>query len=253
MAANIAHEIRNPLGSIELFSSLLKKEAKSESAHHLIEHISSATQSMNHIISNLLEYTKPRPIIRKPIDLHEFLQQNLNFSKQLVEYNQVQVHTNFLAESTMIRGETELLKQVFNNIFLNALQAMIEPGEIHIATKNLTVHHPQVLKRFVHVPEHYRKYDLPVIELNIRDTGTGMNMEVRKHVFDPFFTTKERGTGLGMAIVHNIIESHGAIIDVESEIDQGTCFTMLFPISQEDVDQEPWENPRSRIIEEAHY
>ncbi|MFZ8903877.1 MAG: two-component system sensor histidine kinase NtrB, partial [bacterium] len=126
MAASIAHEIRNPLGSIELFTSLLRKEVQSESSQQLVHHISSAVQSMNHIISNLLEYTKPRPVAREVIDLHKFLRENLSFFEQLVEYNDVEMRTDFLATNTKIRGEVELLKQVFHNILINAIQAMVE-------------------------------------------------------------------------------------------------------------------------------
>ena len=232
MAANMAHEIRNPLGSIELFSSLLKKETESEPSQQvLIEHISSAIKSMDHIISNLLEFTKPRPIKRKSIDLHVFLKDILNFSYHLAEHNQVSIKTEFSAKSTKIQGEVELLKQLFNNLLINAIQAMLEPGELSISTRSLKTKNKKILDRFQHLPG-YRRTHLHLLEVTIRDTGGGMPPDVKKKIFDPFFSTKERGTGLGLAIVHKIIESHRGTIDVESEVNKGTCVTLMFPISE---------------------
>ena len=178
---------------------------------------------------------------------------NLNFFEQLVEYNSVEMRTDFLATNTKIRGEAELLKQVFHNILINAIQAMVEEGEIRLTTRNILTDNRKMLERFTHVPLSHRRHGMSLLQVSIEDTGTGMSQEVRKRIFDPFFSTKERGTGLGLAIVHNIIESHGAIIDVESEVDQGTCFTLLFPVAHDD-EEIPVDEPTSTLPKErVHY
>ena len=230
MGATLAHEIRNPLGSIELFSSLLKKELDPESRpQQLLEHICSATQSMNHVISNILEYTKPHPIVTgETIEIHGVLHEILGLIPQVRDENYVQILPDFQATHTSIQGDSELLKQVFRNLITNALQAVLEQGTVRVSTRNFHTHHEKIIKRFGR-PFSLDK-SLHLIEICFRDTGIGMPPEVRKKIFDPFFTTKERGTGLGLAIVHNIIEAHGAVIDVESEMDQGTQVTLLFPI-----------------------
>ncbi|MBF0236997.1 MAG: PAS domain S-box protein [SAR324 cluster bacterium] len=234
MAATIAHEIRNPLGSIELFSSLLKKELPPGTQQQtLIEHISSAIKSMNHIISNLLEFTKPRHVRKERLDVHAFLYEMLDFCKYLIEHNDIQLETNFSAQMTTILGETELLKQVFHNLIMNSIQSMLEPGTLILSTRNLQTKNKKLLKRFQHLPG-YRRKSLKLVEITVRDTGMGMTPDVKKKIFDPFFSTKERGTGLGLSIVHNIIESHSAVIDVESEAGQGTNVTLLFPILDEE-------------------
>lgn len=234
MGATLAHEIRNPLGSIELFSSLLKKELDSESPQQqLIEHISSATQSMNHVISNILEYTKPHLIVAgETIEIHGVLNEILELMLHLTDANYIQIVTDLKATHTRIQGDSELLKQVFRNLITNAIQAVLEEGTVIITTDSFQTNHEKILKRFKSYPN--TQESLHLLEICIRDTGMGMLPEVRKKIFDPFFTTKERGTGLGLAIVHNIIEAHGAVIDVESDVDQGTQVILLFPILAED-------------------
>lgn len=236
MAATIAHEIRNPLGSIELFASLLKKDLPADSSKQaLLSHITSAIHSMNHIISNILEYTKPHLAFTKDIiEIHQFLYDVLDVSQYLAKPNHVQICEKFEAIETYVAGDKELLKQVFFNLMNNAVQAILESGSVTVSTRNIHANNEKLLRRF-------REFlgpaeSLHLIEIRIQDTGLGMSPEVKKKIFDPFFTTKERGTGLGLAIVHNIVEAHNALIDVESEVDQGTQFTLLFPVlSENDV------------------
>ncbi len=230
MGATLAHEIRNPLGSIELFSSLLKKELDPESPQQkLIGHISSAIHSMNHIITNILEYTKPHPTVTgKIIEVHDLLPNILKLSQHLIDDNHVHMETQFNASVTRIRGDKELLNQVFHNLLTNAVQAVLEKGVVRIKTRNIRTSNEKIVTRFKEFLD--AKESLHLIEISIQDTGIGMSPEVKKKIFDPFFTTRERGTGLGLAIVHNIIEAHGAVIDVESIPDQGTQVTLLFPV-----------------------
>ena len=240
MGATIAHKIRNPLGSIELFSALLKKDLDPEAPQQqLIEHIASATQSMNHIISNILEYTKPCRLAKeKPIEVHELLRETLEASRHEISERQVHMITDLEATATEIKGDRELLKQVFHNLISNAFHAILdnpthEPGKIFISTRNFLTRNETILKRFHSARERNRgiQYDcLCLIEICIQDTGMGMPPEVGQKIFSPFFTTKENGIGLGLATVHNIVDSHGAVLDVESEVDQGTRMTLLFPV-----------------------
>lgn len=230
MAATIAHEIRNPLGSIELFAALLRKELDPQfPQRNLIEHISSAINSMNHIISNLLEYSKPRNVSWEILDLQLFIQGMLQFLEPTMANNQIQSHAELHAEQSWIRSEKELLKQVFHNLFLNAIQSMLEPGLLTVKARNLETRDPKIRARFKNHP-HTNTDSMKLIEITIQDTGMGMTKEVRSKIFDPFFTTREQGTGLGLSIVHTIIESHDALIDVESEVGQGTQVILLFPV-----------------------
>ncbi len=232
MAANIAHEIRNPLGSIELFASLVKKGLPEDTEQtQLMNHISSAVASMNHIISNLLAYTKPRPVNRHKMHLGHLLTESAEFLGFLAEKHNVAVRLELGARRAQIMGDEEMLKQVVHNLFLNAVQAMPDGGELTIATRNLKLTDPRQIARFQH--EHRPPPEkLDVIEVSVRDTGAGMAQDIQKQVFDPFFTTKARGTGLGLAIVHNIVEAHHATIDLESQVNSGTAMILMFPVSR---------------------
>jgi PAS domain S-box-containing protein len=231
MAANIAHEIRNPLGSIELFASLVKKGlGEDDEQWVMMNHISSGIASMNHIISNVLEYTKPRPVNLKRLELHRLLREIGEFSRYMAEQNGVRVAFDLEeGEGKWVRGDEDLLRQVFHNLVLNAVQAMTEGGTVTISSRARNLTHRKVLSRFGTVPR--RKDDaLDILEVAFQDTGPGIPRELQKKIFDPFFTTRSRGTGLGLAIVHNIIESHHATIDVESEEHKGARFVFMFPL-----------------------
>jgi PAS domain S-box-containing protein len=227
MAANIAHEIRNPLGSIELFASLAKKGMPPEDEKlEYINHITNGVASMNHIISNLLEYTKPRPVSLQKVDLHKLVKETVEFTRFSASQNQVEMGLALKARQSRINGDPELLKQVFHNLILNAVQAMPDGGALQIASRQRKLTNPALLSRMSGT-EGMRQRE--VVELSFKDKGAGMPEEIRKQIFDPFFTTKARGTGLGLAIVHNIMESHRAVIDVESAARQGTAFVLMFP------------------------
>jgi PAS domain S-box-containing protein len=220
MAANIAHEIRNPLGSIELFASLVKKGLPEQDEKlELINHISNGIASMNHIISNLLEYTKPRPVVLKPLSLHQLLKEVVDFTRFSAQQNGVELREELDAKNCEIRGDPELLKQVFHNLILNGVQAMPEGGTLTITSRSRTLTSPKLLSRLANNAE-VRPAKRP---------GMGMAPDIQKQIFDPFFSTKARGTGLGLAIVHNIIESHHGLIDVDSEKERGTTFLVMFP------------------------
>ena len=229
MAATIAHEIRNPLGSIELFASLVKKDLEDEEKLALMNHISSGIANMNHIISNVLEYTKPRPVNLRALDLHRLLHEMGEFSRYMAEQNGVELDYDLDDEPAWVRGDEDLLKQVFHNLLLNALQAMTEGGTVTFASRRRTLAKAKELARFGDVPMRDGSA-LDIVEVGVRDTGSGIPKEVQRKIFDPFFTTKSRGTGLGLAIVHNIIESHHATVDVVSAEGKGTEFIFMFPL-----------------------
>lgn len=227
IAMQVAHELRNPLGSIELFVSMMKMDLESDSeAMSLVMHINSAARSMNHIISNLLEYTKPRPIVLDDISLHPLLHEFIEFSDFTAQQLSITIQTAFAASPDTVLGNAELLKQVFHNLFVNACQAMPEGGILEITTECYLEKDPVILQR---LNQQVKKSSQLLVKVVFKDTGKGMTEEIKKKIFDPFFTTREQGTGLGLSIAHNTMASHGGAILVNSEVNQGTEVCLIFP------------------------
>lgn len=216
MAVELAHEIRNPLGSIELFASLLGKELpKSSDPGRWAENIRIGSRSLNNIVSNMLHFANPHAPQFQEVNLHDLLREILNFTEPILKQREVWVETRLEAKECTISGDRELLKQMILNLVLNSLQAMPARGSITMGTRDV--------------------HTLPGgaacegIELTVRDTGFGIPPENLSRIFDPFFTTNRNGTGLGLSVVHQIIEQHSGFIRVESAVNVGTTFTMVLP------------------------
>ena len=229
IAMQVAHEIRNPLGSIELFVSMMRMDFEENSNElELAQHITSAARGMNHIISNLLEYTKPRPIVLEDVDIHNELNDFVEFSTFAARQLNITINLDLKAEEYRTPGNKELIKQIFHNLFVNACQAMPEGGNLMLLTENVIEKDPVILERFNNSPM-LKSKSLRLIKITFEDTGKGISGEVKKKIFDPFFTTREQGTGLGLSVVYKTMRSHGGTIMVDSELNKGTRIVLLFP------------------------
>ncbi len=218
MAVKIAHEIRNPLGSIELFATLLRKELAADNEKKIIaEHISSGVRSINNIITNLLVFIRPeQKPERQVVDIHDCLQDSLFFAEHQINANSgIEVITDFAPHSLTVYGDSDLLGQVALNLILNAIQAMSDGGQMTVSTRKTN-----------------DPFGQKVAEIRFADNGSGIPKQNLAQIFDPFFTTKKRGTGLGLAIVHNITKAHGGSIDIKSSQATGTECIVTLPLWQ---------------------
>jgi len=207
MAAGIAHEIRNPLGSIELFASLLKKDVEAdEEKFKLVEHIRSGVKNMDRIISTLLLYA----------------------SSDIVIPGNIKIRRNFEENDAWANGDQELLKQVFGNLIRNAVQAMPQGGELTLTTRKVNA--PSNLSG---ENNDHRQF----ITITVSDTGAGIPPDHLVKIFNPFFSTKDKGTGLGLSISHNIIKAHQGTIDAESEKGEPTLFIVKLPSWDDEFDE----------------
>lgn len=206
MAAKIVHEIRNPLCSIELFSSMLEKEIREPSLKELAKGISVGISNLNNILTNMLFFARPHRPSMKRANLRLIIEESIRMLSALIDTRNVTLEKALL--DVEIPCDPELLKQVVMNLVVNALQAMPEGGSLKIRGGPA---------------------DSGAI-VEITDTGRGIKRDLLEKIFDPFFTTKERGTGLGLTIASKIMQSHGGFIKVKSEEGRGSTFSLHFPL-----------------------
>jgi len=215
VAAQVAHEIRNPLGVIKLFASLLRKEFNGDGRREeLLEHILIGVKEIEGVLGNLLLFVRPQAPVFRTIDLRAPLREVLSFVAPLLEENGIRMVERISRSPLEIEGDGELLKQVFYNVVLNAVQAMPEGGTLRVSTTR----------------RRSRIKGQRMVEVVVADSGVGIPPEDLQRIFSPFFTTKERGTGLGLTVVHRIVEVHGGLVEVESEVGKGTTFRISIPL-----------------------
>ncbi len=209
MVTKIVHDIRNPLGSIELITSLLRKELTGDQdKQELLGHIIYGVRNIDTVLSNLLHFTKfPKPRF-ETANIGTIINSSLEDVVYLINKKNVSVLKGF-PDDLEIWCDKTLVRQVFLNLFLNSLQAMTDYG-------SLTV-------------EVFQERANDGIEISIQDTGSGIDANDIDKIFDPFFTTKEKGTGLGLTIVHNIISAHSGTINAYSKPGNGSFFVINLP------------------------
>jgi nitrogen-specific signal transduction histidine kinase len=231
LSAGMAHEIKNPLVSLKTFAQLLPERYQDsdfrDTFSNLIGH---EIDRIDSLVNQLLRFARPAKPILKPLHAHEILEKALTLVGHRLYQKDIKLNRSWLAEVDTIHGDADQLEQVFLNFFLNAMDAMKTSGELLVKTEI------RQAEQWVSPATHGNGQSNGKGEaregllITIRDTGEGIKAEDLLHVFDPFFTTKDYGTGLGLSVVHGIIQEHGGQIDVESELQKGTAFRILLPL-----------------------
>lgn len=209
LAAGMAHEIKNPLASIKTFSEYLPQKYDDPAYREKFAKImSQEVEKMNTLVQRLLHFARPSPPQLQPVRLSGMVSETLDFLQGSLLQKQIQVETAF-ARSDEVLADAAQLKQVFLNILLNSLEAMDCPGRITIATAQVD----------------------GVVTIAIADTGPGIAKKDLQRVFDPFYTTKSSGTGLGLSVVHSIVQEHGGRVALQSELGRGTTVHITLPVN----------------------
>ena len=212
MVAGVSHEIRNPLGIIRSSAGLLKKKMeKIDPANTIPDIIVEESERLNNIITDFLNFARPREPNLSPCKLQEVIEKNITYlSVQLAEKGCV-VEERIEGDPPEILADPEMLYQAFLNIFINAMQAMPEGGRITVSVFG-------------------ENGDLTV---QFDDEGGGIETDVLDKIWDPFFTTKEKGTGLGLGIVKKLVELHGGDLEIENRSEKGARVTVKLPAKTE--------------------
>jgi two-component system sensor histidine kinase HydH len=220
MAAGLAHEIRNPLGSIKGAAQFLQPsrgQAGDQGTREFLDIIVEEVNRLNKIVSQFLDYARPYRGEQRQLEVADVLKKTLALvTKETEDHGKIDIVTDFAERMPPVRADAEQLLQVFLNLSLNAIQAMPQGGKLVISTS---------LRRATR-----RSAAAAFLEARFRDTGVGIPPGDLKNLFIPFFTTKEKGTGLGLPISQRIIENHGGTIEVRSQPGEGAVFTVLLPI-----------------------
>jgi two-component system NtrC family sensor kinase len=226
LAAGVAHELNNPLGTITLFSGMLKKDlAHNEKWDKDISLIIQEAERAAKIVKDLLSFSRQTKLKPGLVNINSIIEEAVSLLAERSLFRNIQVKQELEASIPTTFADPDLLKQVFFNIILNGAQAMEGNGILTIRSQS--------------------KNGGSTIEIQIEDTGKGIAEGDRSRLFDPFFTTKEKGTGLGLALVYGIVSKHKGTIDVESELGKGTTFFLTMPV----LNQEEWEKGENKLVD----
>ena len=228
LSAGMAHEIKNPLVTLKTFSQLLEEQYEDpEFRQTFSELVGKEVNRIDRIVNQLLKFGRPAKAQLAEISLQEVVEQSLQLVGVPMSKKNVDLKVDWHVSSSVTAGDPRLLEQAFVNFFLNAIDAMEGGGELRVILRLVRDPLPSAEDREDVLPDRY-------LSVSIQDSGVGIKEEDLPHVFDPFFTTKSTGTGLGLSVVHSIIQEHGGMIDVESEEGVGTTFHVLYPIVRRD-------------------
>ena len=208
LSAGLAHELRNPLGTMKASAEMLARSvsAENEVAREVAGFISSEVDRTNSLITRFLQFARPLRLELEKADLAQTLDRAVALVER--EVQGVAIYKNYAPEIPPFAFDAELLERVFYNLVLNAVQATQAGGAVTVKTRAAG----------------------GMVEIAVIDRGAGIDAKQRDSIFNPFFTTKPQGVGLGLAIVSKIVDEHGGKITVESEPGKGSVFRVLLPV-----------------------
>ena len=207
-AAMLAHEIRNPLGAMELFTGLLLQDLRERpEAQRLAQQVASGIADLNHLVTNLLEFTRTQQPVSAAVDCRALLEEALGYTTALCAAHGVTVERRYRAPAVPAFADAHLLRPVLLNLLRNAVQAMDGGGTLTVSAAAWGGR----------------------ARLAIADSGPGIPPGERERIFRPFDTTRARGTGLGLTVAQGLVTAMGGELSLESEVGRGSTFIVALP------------------------
>ncbi len=231
LAAGIAHEIKNPLGSMSIHIQLIrkamngKKEIGAEAVEKHLSIIGEELNRLNGIVVDFLFAVRPMNTNLELSDLNSVIEDILQFVTVELDEGGVELDRQLDEQLPRVNLDEKYIKQALLNLIKNAVSAMPDGGVLTISTKR----------------------ENEFVVLKIRDTGTGIPDDIIDKIFEPYFTTKDFGSGLGLTVVYKIIKEHLGEISLKSKEGEGTCFTIHFPIPQKEQRLLGWKGETDEV------
>ena len=217
--AQVAHEIRNPLGSIRLGVSMLRDNVIDEEGLRTIDLVERGIMHLNKLVVDVSQFSRSKALEQSNVDLQDLIRHSLELVADKINDKETPIEEKLDGQKLVGFWDGDQLNQVFVNVIANAIDASPQRTPISISTEVVNVaggDDGNLPKRFARVV--------------IADRGEGMDQATLERIFEPFFSTKKRGTGLGLAIVKQIVEQHGGKITVDSKPEKGTTFSIDLPL-----------------------
>jgi len=210
MVAAVSHEIRNPLGIILSSTELMQKKLDpNDPTNTLTGIIMEEAGRLNLIITDFLNFARPRTPNLSLCRVDQILDKNITFLAPQVQSRGYTIERRFADTLPEIYADADMLYQAFLNILINAMQAMSDGGSIKVVVDSFD----------------------NMVKVSITDSGSGISEDIKEKIWDPFFTTKDKGTGLGLGIVKNIVKTHNGLIAIENLPEGGTCVAIDLPVN----------------------
>jgi signal transduction histidine kinase len=219
--AQVAHEIRNPLGSIRLGVSMLRDSVTDPEGLNTIELVERGIMHLNKLVVDVAQFSRRKALEQANVDLHGLIKRSLELVADKIKEKETPIEESLGRQKLIGHWDPDQLRQVFVNVIANAIDASPKHASVAISTE------------VVNAGAGKDDEDLPArnhARITIADQGNGMDKATLDRIFEPFFSTKKRGTGLGLAIVKQIVEQHEGTISVESEPGKGTRFVIVLPL-----------------------
>lgn len=235
LAGGIAHDFNNLLAAIQGYTELtLRTGTCDEKTEKNLEHVLTAAERAKELVKKILTFSRKEKRRREPLDIHTVVEEALTFLIETIP-STVHIQADLDPATGLVWGDATEINQVVINLCTNAYHALpAEGGRIDVTLKPVSID-ARGASKVSHL--HSGQY----AQLTVADNGTGMPPEIMARIFEPFYTTKKpgQGTGMGLAVIHGIVQSHDGAIDVASEDGKGSIFTIIFPLSRITIENEP--------------